>query len=72
MIKPKPKVSNFGRTWIKLVPREPFAQIFKMSEPDWRFSQKGRTGQHWYIPVLGGSCLVLDFHEEPLVPVLNK
>jgi hypothetical protein len=24
---------------------------FKMSKPDQRFSQKGRTAQHWFIPV---------------------
>jgi hypothetical protein len=29
VIKLEPKGSNFGRTWFKLIPREPFAQILK-------------------------------------------
>jgi hypothetical protein len=28
VIKPEPKGSNFGRTWFKLVPREPLAPNF--------------------------------------------
>jgi len=47
VIKPESKGSNFGRTWLKPVTREPSHTNFKMAEPNQRFSQKGRTRQHW-------------------------
>jgi len=49
VIEPSPKGSNFGRTWLKPLPRESSHKILNV-RPDWRFSKKKkRTGQHWYI-----------------------
>jgi hypothetical protein len=48
VIEREPKGSTFGRTQFKPIPEEPPHK----SKLDQRFSQKGRTAQHWFIPVL--------------------
>jgi hypothetical protein len=56
---------KFWKNWLKLILKELSHKFFnvrivlevlsKKEEQDWKFSQKGRTGQHWLTPSVGGS-----------------